>query len=91
MANGKWEAQPSSKIAISFSDYKAFGCPVCLTGETKASSPIQVPDASLAVCAHCQVAYVVVTDGITHSPLGVGDIHPGELAVTPHPKRVQTT
>lgn len=59
--------QPISNVAISFSDYRRFGCPLCLTNEKKGSTLIQFKGTALFSCAHCRVAYTICAAGITET------------------------
>jgi len=84
-AISKWGPQPLSSIAISHSDYDEFGCPVCLTREKRATPLIQVPGATAVSCGNCETGYVIVRNGLTHSPLGMSGKKPGEIEVVSHP------
>ena len=64
-----FEPQTIKDVAISYSDYLAYGCPCCLTGEKSGHTLIFSNGATVWVCAHCETAYIVCSDGITKSQL----------------------
>lgn len=77
--------QPISKVAIRFSDYEEFGCPLCLTGEKRATGIVSYCGEQLVACAHCHVAYTIIPDDtevvksldvelITHPSKGALDV-----------------
>lgn len=54
--------QPVVQIAISYSDYETFGCPICLTGEKSVEVIIRLCGESCVVCWNCRVGYTIVSD-----------------------------
>ena len=79
-----WVAQPISAIAISYSDYLEYGCPICKSGEKSGYTSISYNNTVGFVCGNCGVSYFVCYNGVEKAEIGAGDTYP---LVTPHPLR----
>ena len=63
-----FEAQPISKKVTHFSAYQKYGCPICLTGETSATTLIQSSGCALVRCSNCGNAYLICADDLDTIP-----------------------
>jgi hypothetical protein len=63
-------------MAISFSDYEAYGCPVCKTGERQGRTLISGFGTTVFSCSNCGVAYLICADELEQAKIGVGDEYP---------------
>lgn len=78
--------QPNDILAIAAADHGAYGCPYC--GFRSGSFTMTVGCAAASRCGECGRQCIVLGDGLTISPIGVGRgdapaIHP---TLGPHPR-----
>lgn len=72
----KYVAQPTSNLAISHSDHENFGCPVCMSGNKRGYSTLSAGACTVFICSKCNVSYIICSDGIDRSNIGVNESHP---------------
>lgn len=69
-------------IAVAESEVAQWGCPHC--GYRSGYTPISGGGAAVWSCGACHRSCIILADGITVSPIGMGDDHP---TLQDHPRR----
>jgi hypothetical protein len=81
-----WGPLPIRKAAITYSDYLKYGCPICLSGETKGITYLSHSSVSLFECSHCGVAYFICGDNVKSNN---ADLALNNAPIIEHPGKEQ--
>jgi hypothetical protein len=81
---GRCVARSISNIAISYSDYEKFGCPVCMSGSKRGCSTLSAGVCSVFTCYECGVSYIVCSDVVDKSTTSVNGSY---LKIFDHPNK----